>query len=335
MLADRSERIQVDAALLDHLVGYAGEISISQSRIELQVGAFRQNLDEMKQTVQRLREQLRRLELETESQIIYRHEREGQDGSRTDFDPLELDRFSRMQELSRGLAESVGDLSNIQDMLVDLTRESEAILLQQSRTNTDLQHGLMQTRMLPVGRLVPRFRRIVRQIARELGKQARLEVVGDDIRIDRAILNRMVGPLEHILRNAVDHGLEMPDERNRNDKQTEGTVRLVVSRDGPEVALRIEDDGAGVSLEAVRSRALQRELLQPGAQLGDDELLQMVFEPGFSTRGSCAIGVRPNSPPQITNVSSSIPRWRRSMSSAALARSVSRARTSMPFSIAA
>lgn len=286
VLVERGERIQVDAALLDHLVGFAGEISISQSRIELQVGAFRHNLEEMNQTVLRLREQLRRLELETESQIIYRHERETKEVDNTDFDPLELDRFSRMQELSRGLAESVGDLSNIQDMLVDLTRESETILVQQSRTNTDLQHGLMQTRMLPVGRLLPRFRRIVRQTARELGKQIRLEVQGDQIRIDRAILNRMVAPLEHILRNAVDHGVEAPEARESNHKDGEGIVCLRVARDGPEVVIHIDDDGQGVALDAVRSRALQRELLQPGAELSDDDLLQLIFEPGFSTRGS-------------------------------------------------
>ncbi|MEM7406739.1 MAG: Hpt domain-containing protein [Pseudomonadota bacterium] len=282
-LVERAERIQVDAELLDNLVGYAGEISISQSRIELQVGAFRQNLDEMNQTVVRLREQLRRLELETESQILYRHERESSDGRHGDFDPLELDRFSRMQELSRGLAESVGDLGNIQDMLDGLTRESETILVQQARTNTDLQHGLMQTRMLPFERLVPRFRRVLRQTARELGKQVRFEVDGDDIRIDRAILNRMVGPLEHIFRNAADHGIETPDDRSRTGKGEEGVVRMVVTRDGPEVELRITDDGRGVSVDAVRSRAIQRDLLAPGTQLPDAELLQIIFEPAFTT----------------------------------------------------
>lgn len=283
LLGERGGRIQVDATLLDNLVGYAGEISISQSRIELQVGAFRHNLEEMQQTVSRLREQLRQLELETESQIIYRHERENTSEGEDDFDPLELDRFTRMQELSRGLAESVGDLGNIRDMLTELTRESEGILIQQARTNTDLQHGLMQTRMLPIERLVPRFRRIVRQTARELEKQIRVEITGEDIRIDRAILNRMVGPLEHIFRNAVDHGVEAPSLRAERGKEEVALLQMDVSRDGPEVVIRIADDGNGIDLEAVRSRALQRELLQPDAQVLDDELVQIIFEPGFST----------------------------------------------------
>ena len=285
-LAERAERIQVDAEVLDNLVGFAGEISISQGRIELQVGAFRQNLDEMNQTVVRLREQLRRLELETESQIIYRHERESSEQERADFDPLELDRFSRMQDLSRGLAESVGDLTNIQDMLEGLIRESESILVQQARTNTDLQHGLMQTRMLPFDRMVPRFRRIVRQTSRELKKQVRLEIEGDDIRIDRAILNRMVGPLEHIFRNAVDHGIESEAQRIEQGKPAEACISVSISRDGPEVEIRIADDGDGVPLDAVRSRALQRELLVPGVQLPDADLLQFIFEPAFSTSRS-------------------------------------------------
>ncbi|MGB0752260.1 MAG: hypothetical protein ACPGQI_09900, partial [Gammaproteobacteria bacterium] len=152
LLPGQGERVTVDAELLDKLAGYADEISISQSRIEQQVGAFRVNLDEMDQTIARLREQLRRLEVETESQFIYRRERDSVETTQhDDFDPLEFDRFSQMQELSRGLAKGVEELSNIRDLLGGLSRESEAILIQQARTNTDLQDGLTQTRMLPFG----------------------------------------------------------------------------------------------------------------------------------------------------------------------------------------
>jgi chemosensory pili system protein ChpA (sensor histidine kinase/response regulator) len=287
ILPERGERITVDAELLENLSGFAGEISISQSRIEQQVGAFRINLDEMDQTVTRLRSQLRRLELETESQIVYRREREGgRDSMHEDFDPLEFDRFSRMQELSRGLAESVGDLSNIRDMLTGLTRESESILIQQARTNTDLQHGLTQTRMLPFGRLIPRLRRVVRQTARELSKRARLEVTGEGIRVDRTILNRMVGSFEHLLRNAVDHGIEDVVARTHAGKPAEGVVRLDISREGAEVLLRVSDDGAGVSTDAVRRRAVERGLMGVDESRSDEELLQFIFEPAFSTRDS-------------------------------------------------
>ena len=263
-------------------MGYAGEISISQSRIELQVGTFRQNLEEMQQTVSRLREQLRQLELETESQIIYRHERENTSDGEDDFDPLELDRFTRMQELSRGLAESVGDLGNIRDMLTELTRESEGILVQQARTNTELQHGLMQTRMLPIERLVPRFRRIVRQTARELEKQIRVEITGEDIRIDRAILNRMVGPLEHIFRNAVDHGVEAPSLRAERGKEEVALLQMDVSRDGPEVVIRIADDGNGIDLEAVQSCVAARVVTAgragAGRRAGADHFRARLFD---------------------------------------------------------
>ena len=284
-LQGRGERVTVDAELLDNLSGYAGEISISQSRIEQQVSAIRVNLDEMDQTVVRLREQLRRLEVETESQIIYRRERDGVATTQhEDFDPLELDRFSRMQELSRGLAESVGDLTNIRDMLGGLTRESETILIQQARTNTDLQYGLTQARMLPFGRLVPRLRRVVRQTARELGRRARLEVTGEDIRVDRTILNRMVGSFEHLLRNSVDHGIEDVTTRTMAGKSAEGVVRLDITREGTEMLLKVSDDGRGISVDAVRQKAIERGLLAEGRAMADAQALQFIFEPAFSTK---------------------------------------------------
>src|SRR5690606_4656650 len=161
------------AELLDNLVNFASEVSIYRARMEQQVGAMRFNLGEIEQTVARLREQQRTLEIETEAQILYRFEREYEDAQagREDFDPLELDRFSRMQELSRALSESTNDLVSIQGLLDNLIRESETLLLQQSRVNTELQDGLMRTRMVPFANLVPRMRRIVRQTCHELGKK--------------------------------------------------------------------------------------------------------------------------------------------------------------------
>ncbi len=279
---DKEERVQVRATSLDTLVSYAGEISISRSRLEQQMGNFRFNLEEMDRTLSRLREQLRRLEIEAESQILFRYE--SQDTAQQDaFDPLELDRFSQMQQLSRGLLESVSDLESVGTLLGDLTRDSESILVQQGRLNTSLQRGLMDTRLLPVARYLPRLRRVVRQTAAQVGKKVELHVTGQEEELDHTILSRMVAPLEHMLRNAVDHGLEPVQERLAKGKPELGQIQLSVYRDGSEAVFRLRDDGRGFDLEAIRSKAVERGLVGADSGLRDDELVQFVFEQAFST----------------------------------------------------
>jgi chemosensory pili system protein ChpA (sensor histidine kinase/response regulator) len=276
------EMIRVRSDLLDSLVNYAGEVSIYRSRLEQQISTFRFNLVEFEQTVSRLRDQLRKLELETEAQILSRYQREAESSEST-FDPLELDRFSQLQQLSRALAESVSDLVSIQGLLDDLTRQSETLLLQQSRVSSDLQEGLMRTRMVPFDSLVPSLRRTVRQAAQETGKRAQLKVEGAQGEMDRNLLERMKAPFEHMLRNALAHGIETPDERAAGGKPAEGTVTIHVSREATEVVLRVADDGRGMDRDAIRRKAIERGLLKPDVQLSDRDLYGFILETGFST----------------------------------------------------
>ena len=275
------ELVRVRAELLDHLVNHAGEVSIYRSRLEQNVGTFGFNLVELEQTVARLREQLRKLEIETEAQILYRYEQEGE--GEQDFDPLEMDRYSHMQQLSRSLMESVADISSIQGMLDTVVRDSETLLLQQSRVNTDLQEGLMRTRMVPFTGLVSRMRRVVRQTSQELGKQAELQVTGERGEMDRTVLERIIAPLEHMLRNAVSHGIEAPQARRERSKPEGGTIRLSMDREGSEVVITVRDDGAGIDLAAIRRKAKERGLIDAGAELTDHEVMQFILEAGFST----------------------------------------------------
>ncbi|MEM9530625.1 MAG: Hpt domain-containing protein [Pseudomonadota bacterium] len=278
----QQELIRVRADLLDNLVNYAGEVSIYRSRLEQQIGTFRFNLVEFDGTVNRLREQLRNLEIETEAQILSRYQREAEELNET-FDPLELDRFSTLQQLSRALAESVSDLVSIQNMLDDLTRQSETLLLQQSRVNSDLQEGLMRTRMVPFDSLVPRLRRILRQTSSELDKKAQLKVQGAQGEMDRTVLERVTAPLEHMLRNAVAHGLEPPNQREKAGKDAEGTIVVNVSREATEVVITVADDGGGIDHERVRSKAIERGMLREDAELTDRDLYGFILETGFST----------------------------------------------------
>ena len=276
------EQVRIRADLLDRLVNYAGEVAIYRARLEQQLGAFRGAMGEMEQTNMRLRDQLRRLDIETEAQIIARYQRE-HDTADAAFDPLELDRFSTLQQLSRALGESAADLSSLQGTLDDLTRQYETLLLQQSRVSSELQEGLMRTRMVPFDSLVPRLRRVVRQAASETGKHAQLRLDGAQGELDRNVLERMTAPLEHMLRNAVAHGLEKPGARRDAGKADEGTVRISVRREGSEVVLEVADDGSGLDRDAIRRRGIERGLLREDAVLADGDLDTLIFQPGFST----------------------------------------------------
>ena len=279
--AGPQEMIKVPADLLDGLVNLAGETSISRGRLENQVTDFGYTLEEMDATLDRLRDQLRRLDMETEAQVLFRREQQGPDYE--DFDPLEMDRYSQLQQLSRSLVESASDLMDIKSTLLDKTRDAETLLLQQSRVNTELQEGLMKTRMVPFSRMVPRLRRIVRQVSQELGKKVELHVSNAEGEMDRSVLERLISPLEHMLRNAVDHGLEQSDERVQAGKSEVGNIHLNLSRDGGDVVLRLLDDGKGINVEAVRKKAIERGLLEDGAKIPEQDILQFILQAGFST----------------------------------------------------
>ena len=239
---ERQEFARVDADLLDTLLNNAGEVSIFRSRLEQQVSSIEFNLAELGRTVTRLKDQLRKLELETEAQILHRHEEEHP--GRADFDPLELDRYSTIQQLSRAFAESVSDVGSIEGLLENLTREAQNLLLQQSRVVTELQNGLMRTRMVPFQRHVQRLSRLVRQVATDTNKKAELVVVGASGELDRQVLERMLPPFEHMLRNSVVHGIETPEERVASGKPESGTIRVGLHREGSEMVIVLEDDGA-------------------------------------------------------------------------------------------
>jgi chemosensory pili system protein ChpA (sensor histidine kinase/response regulator) len=277
------EQIRVRADLLDSLVNNAGEVAIYRSRLEQQVSAYRFNLVELEQTVSRLRGQLRMLEIETEAQIIARFQREHREAGIGVFDPLELDRFSQLQQYSRALAESVSDLVSIQNMLDELTRQAETLLIQQSRVSSELQEGLLRTRMLPFDTMVPNLRRTLRQAAQEEGKSAQLYVEGAHGEMDRNLLDRIKAPFEHMLRNAVAHGIETPEDRRKAGKPEEGAVRIRVAREATEVVIRVSDDGRGLDREAIRNRAIERGLVRSETRLSDDQLLALITQTGFST----------------------------------------------------
>ena len=286
-LADESagqSQIRVAADLMDSLVNYAGEVSIYRSRLEQQLSSVRYNLKEVEATVDRLKEQLRKMDIETEAQMMSRYQHASSKGS-SEFDPLELDRFSNIQQLSRSLTESISDLQNLQGMMDESVLQAESLLTQQSRVSADLQAGLMQTRMTPFGSAAPRLRRVVRTAAAETGKMARLQLrmAGSSDQLDRNVLERITAPLEHMLRNAVAHGIETPKVRRKLKKPEEGQITVTVEAEATEFVIRVYDDGAGIDLEAVRKRAIERGMLGENEKADDRRLIEFIRDSGFST----------------------------------------------------
>jgi len=277
-----NEQVRVRSDLLNELVNHAGEVSVYHARMGQQVTNFSFNLSEMDQTVIRLREQLRQLSIETEAQILSRYEKEA-DQYDKDFDPLEMDRFSTMQQISRSLQETVGDIESIKELLGEEVRDSETLLLQESRVSTELQEGLMRTRMVHFGGLASRLRRIVRQTARELGNEVELEIEGETSEVDRTVLDRIVAPLEHMLRNAVSHGIEQPADRAAKGKPETGHIKVIVDREGGDVVITVSDDGRGIDVSAIRKKATENGILGANSKLSDHDVLQYILEAGFST----------------------------------------------------
>ncbi|MFK8028887.1 MAG: Hpt domain-containing protein [Gammaproteobacteria bacterium] len=278
------DKARIDARLLDDMLNNAGEVSIFHSRLEEQVGSIAFNLTEHQQTVLRLREQLRKLEIETEAQILHRHQ--DQTTRDEEFDPLELDRYSGLQQLSRALAESVSDLASLQDLMTDITRESESLLVQQARVTGELQDALIRSRMLPFSHYESRFERIVRQAASEQHKQAVLVVTGASGELDRQVLQRMLPPFEHMLRNAVIHGIESVNDRLAVGKSAQGTINIDLTREGAEMVIRVSDDGRGLNADRLVAKARKLGVIDGTRELDERAAFELIFAHGFSTASS-------------------------------------------------
>lgn len=278
------EMVRIDAGVLESLVNLAGETSINRGRVEQGVTEFTHHVQEMGNTIERLYEQLRRLDVETESQIMSTYQQGLESGEYgEDFDPLEMDQYSELHQITKQLSESASDLLDLKQTLLDRTRDTETLLLQQSRINTELQERLMRTRMVPFSRLVPRLRRIVRQVSGEIGKKVEFDVVNPEGELDRTLMERIVAPLEHMLRNGVDHGIEDPAGRRAAGKDETGHISLELTREGGEVVMILSDDGKGIDTDAVRRKAVERGLIEEDARLTEQEIQQFIFNAGFST----------------------------------------------------
>lgn len=273
--------VRVRGSLLERMATQAGEVSIRRARLESELAQMKGALLDLDDNLERLRAQLRELELQAEAQMHTQQELAQQGGR--EFDPLEFDRYTRFQELTRMLAESVGDVATLQRTLSRNVQTGEDELAAQSRLTRELQDDLLRTRLVDFDSIGERMHRVVRQAARDAGKQVKLEIAGGQTELDRSVLERTAGAFEHLLRNSVAHGVETPEVRTAQGKDATGTLRIEVGQQGNEVLLNFSDDGAGLDLARIRERGQQLGLIAPGVEPDEAQLRRLIFAPGFST----------------------------------------------------
>ncbi len=278
-LEARTPLVRVRADILDRLVTQAGEVSITRSKLENQMGVMKGALSDFSDNLARLRRQLREVEMQAESQIASRMSIAGE----REFDPLEFDRFTRLQELTRMMAESVNDVASFHESLSRTVDGAGEELAAQSRMTRDLQRDLMRVRMVPFASLSERLFRVARQTAKETDKRVNLDVRGGAVEIDRSVLEQMAAPFEHLLRNAIVHGIEPRAARTEAGKPETGELLVQVSQVGNEVVLQFSDDGAGLDLERIRAKARALGLIAQDAEITDEQAAELIFAPGFST----------------------------------------------------
>lgn len=273
--------VRVRGPLLERMVNQAGEVSITRSRIEAEVGNIRSSLSDLTENLERLRLQLRDIEFQAEMQMASRQE--AAKAAQEVFDPLESDRFTRFQELTRMMAESVNDVATVQRSLQRTLATTEDELAAQARLTRDLQDDLLRTRMVEFESLSERLYRVVRQAAKETGRQVRLDILGGSIEVDRGVLDRMTPAFEHLLRNCVTHGIESPERRTAAGKDATGNIVVVVRQEGNEVGVEFRDDGGGLDLARIRAKGVAMKMLAADGVHTDAELANLIFTPGFST----------------------------------------------------
>ena len=283
-MSDVSRFVRVDSQLLDEIIAMVGEASIMRSRIENISAGVEFNIGELTRISTRIAEQMRRLDNETEAQMLFRREKQGSDDEH--FDPLEMDRFTEIQQLSRQLSEAIDDLKNVQDTLANDNTVLRNLASQQGIIQRSLQDRLLTTQLMRFDVNEPRLKRLVRQTAKTLGKEVHFVLEGGQVELERRLLEDVLPALEHMIRNAIAHGIETPAQRRQAGKPEIGTIKLVVGAQSSEVTMRLIDDGHGFDYDRIRGKAREKGILDESLANDTQYLNSLILRSGFSTAQS-------------------------------------------------
>lgn len=274
--------VRVPATLLDDLLRLAGETIILTGQVHERLRATIRQAHVMQEQCTRLGEL--GAELERFIDISDLNSDRKKPVHHPDFDPLEMDQYSELHTHSRILVETAADAGAMGGGVIESLSHLDDMLVSQGRLNRESQESLLSARMVPVKTILPRLQRAVRQTCRLTGKQAEIHVSGIETRMDSDVLSQLVDPLMHVLRNAVDHGIEAPPARATAGKEMAGTIRLDFIREGNNIVVRCTDDGAGLDLQAIHRKAEEMGLVGRDRELSEEELKRLIFRPNFSTR---------------------------------------------------
>lgn len=281
---DTKQIIRVYSDVLDSIVSEAGEIRLSRTALEGTLQNNRKALIDLRSSADKIVKMLREVEIQAETQMQAR--KEEMDAGNADFDPLEFDRFTRLQELTRLMNEAVIDVVDTVDSLEGLSKIQEKTISHQSVLTNALMDTLLKVRLVPVENISERLYKVTRTTAKELAKPTTLLIQGEKVEVDRIILDKITPAIEHVIRNCVAHGIETTAVRQQAGKPALGRLTLDAHLEGNFVVIEITDDGAGLDLAKIRAKGLATGLLKEDVDYSEKEIIDLIFNSGFSTADS-------------------------------------------------
>lgn len=274
--------LRVRTKTIDELMRLVGELSISTKQIQERLKHILVNTHRL--TEQNSQVQKKSFELEHIVDVRCITNVFNNIQTTEGFDPLEFEAYNDLHSITHGFIESIADNRELTQTIYEELDDLESIVIEQERLNKDFQTNLMTTRMVPVKNLITKLKRNIRQTSRATGKEIELEIIGTEILIDSDILNNLADPLQHILRNAIDHGIENPEQRNKSGKSATGLIKLSFYHEGNNIVVKCQDDGQGLNYPKIHATALERGLITQHQELTEQELARLILMSGFSTK---------------------------------------------------
>ena len=280
--------VRVDKVDLEKILSNVGEATVLQGHLDDEYSHLKQMISTLDSLSENMQKTVYEFESYVDIQAVSDAERKHLVSTQPkgDFDPLEVNRMNELHTYLNQIIESISDIKQVEDSLKGRLNNLDGIFQKQFDLNKHMENDVLKTRMVPVKSIVPRLERCIRQVSRLLNKPVEFEISGQSINIDLDVLNMLADPLMHILRNAVDHGIEASDQRQMTNKMETGKIWLSFKQKGHSIVVTCKDDGRGIDFNKVRNKLIKNDIISSDEQLSDKALTQYLLKPGFSTRES-------------------------------------------------